>query len=888
MNSTSATRINFLAFGRVAALITFSLISMPADGASSGTVITIAGDGSRGFSGDGGPATNAAITEVEAMVVGPDGTIYFADNGNYRIRAIDPSTGQIRTVAGNGTADNTGNGGLATNASISLITSLATDRSRNVLYLSDINRNLVRRINLTDGIISIYAGTGTIGFTGDGGAATLARLRRPWGLATDAAGKLSLAAQYRVRQVNPITGIINTIAGGESSDFSPDGFQALSTSFHGITELAADPAGNVFVFEGFSSEPRFVRRIDVVSGLVSTVAGGGTNAPGAGVATNMQFIEMFDIAVSAAGELFIAMNFQLFRVDLATGLIAPIAGDGIQGYGGDGGPALAAQFSGMSALAVIPGGGIVVADSQNYRIRYVAPNSIQLTNDSGQTSFTLPWVNELDGDLILENNSNLTNINVSAVTNVGGVVSIGGNTAAGEVNLDSLQSAGTVEINGNTAAGVISLSELGTVAGEVNLTENTSASVIDLGSLQSAGTVEISGNTAAGVISLGELETVAGEVTVTENPSAGVIDLSSLESAGTVEISGNTAAGIISLGELGTVAGEITITDNTNASVIDLSSLTDATGNVTIGSNAPNVVVSMSGLTNYGCAGEVTLTLNGGTVEVTNGLTLCTNATLTGSATVDGSVTNNGTIEPGSSPGQLNITGHLHMNNASRLKLEIGGSASNELDFVNVGNTVTLGGTISVSLHGNFKWAMTNGDSFTVVTSGTSLVGSFANVASGAQITTTDGYARFILNISSNTVRLDGLQIVDSDGDGMPDWWEDNFSLSKTNATDAGLDLDGDRTSNAAEFSAGTDPTNPASVFGLLSIEPETNGVRLTWSAVGGKTYRVQTNGTLSGEFTDGVAVVTASGVGEFITNVLSPDAITNVPARYYRLRLGP
>jgi hypothetical protein len=173
--------------------------------------------------------------------------------------------------------------------------------------------------------------------------------------------------------------------------------------------------------------------------------------------------------------------------------------------------------------------------------------------------------------------------------------------------------------------------------------------------------------------------------------------------------------------------------------------------------------------------------LNGGTVEVTNGLTLCTNATLAGSTTVDGSVTNNGTIEPGSSPGQLNITGTLHLNSPSRLNLEIGGYASNEFDVVNVSGNAILGGTISVSFFGNFKWVMTNGASFTVLTAGASLSGSFANAASGNLLTTTDGYARFtLLTSGDNTVRLTNLQIVDSDNDGMPDWWEDHFGLSKT------------------------------------------------------------------------------------------------------------
>ena len=280
------------------------------------------------------------------------------------------------------------------------------------------------------------------------------------------------------------------------------------------------------------------------------------------------------------------------------------------------------------------------------------------------------------------------------------------------------------------------------------------------------------------------------------------------------------------------------------------------------------------------------MTLNGGTVGMTNGLTLCTNATLTGSTTVDGSVTNNGTIEPGSSPGRLNLTGNLHLSSASRLHLEIGGYASNQFDMVNVGGNFVLGGNLFVSLFGDFKWVMTNGASFNVIEAAGVLSGSFANVASGALLTTTDGYARFVLRITNETVRLADLQIVDTDYDGMPDWWEDQFGLSRTNAADALADLDGDGASNAAEFVAGTNPTNPASVFRLISIQTESNGVRLTWNAVGGKRYHVQTNGSLPGNFTDNGLFMSVPGTGEVMTNILSAEPVTDT--RYYRLRLVP
>src|SRR5687768_16805303 len=133
------------------------------------------------------------------------------------------------------------------------------------------------------------------------------------------------------------------------------------------------------------------------------------------------------------------------------------------------------------------------------------------------------------------------------------------------------------------------------------------------------------------------------------------------------------------------------------------------------------------------------MTLDGGTVLMTNGLTLCTNATLAGTATVDGSVTNNGTIEPGSSPGRLSITRNLHLGATSRLNLEIGGYAPTQIDAVNVGGNAVLGGALKVRLLDTFTSVMTNGASFTVLTSAQPLTGAFANVASGSTLITEDG-----------------------------------------------------------------------------------------------------------------------------------------------------
>src|SRR5205085_4331722 len=129
-------------------------------------------------------------------------------------------------------------------------------------------------------------------------------------------------------------------------------------------------------------------------------------------------------------------------------------------------------------------------------------------------------------------------------------------------------------------------------------------------------------------------------------------------------------------------------------------------------------------------------------------------------------------------------------------------------------------GTLSLRLIHNFTGIMTNGASFTVITSGTPITGRFANVAEGATITTTDGYARFTVRYAgANAVRLTDLIIVDSDHDGLPDWWEDRFGLNKNDPADGALDSDGDGASNLNEFLADTNPQDPDSVLRIVSIQ---------------------------------------------------------------------
>ena len=231
--------------------------------ASSGIITTVAGNGTQGFSGDGYAATNANLAVPSGVAVDAAGNLFIADTYNNRIRLVDAVSGTITTVAGNGTAGFGGDGGLATSASLDVPFGVAVDGSGN-LFIADIGNQRIRRVDKTTGKITTVAGNGTAGFSGDGGPATSASLNLSiWnsGISLDSAGNLFIpdSGNERIRRVGAATGIITTVAGG--GPWLPslgDGGPAISASLGNPAGVAVDSLGHLFIADNSNNRIREV------------------------------------------------------------------------------------------------------------------------------------------------------------------------------------------------------------------------------------------------------------------------------------------------------------------------------------------------------------------------------------------------------------------------------------------------------------------------------------------------------------------------------------------------------------------------------------------------------------------------------------------------------
>lgn len=333
---------------------------------TAGIITTAAGTGLPGYSGDGGPATSARMEGPWGVAVGDDENLFIADHDLHRVRKVD-SAGIISTVAGNGSYGYGGDGGPAISASLRNPVDVAVDGAGN-LFIADLRNQRIRKVD-SAGIITTMAGSGSYGHDGDGGPATSARLAFPSGVAVDGAGNVLIADRGNsyIRKVDT-AGIIHSIAGNGFAHFFGEGIPAIRALFQYPTSIAADGAGNLFIAD---RENRRVRKVDA-AGVVSTVAGTGVNGyrGDGGPATDAWLSDNWSVAVDGAGNLFIGDGSRVRKVDV-TGTITTVAGTNVWGYGGDGGPATDARLYRVRGLAVDGAGQLYIADSENSRIRKV-------------------------------------------------------------------------------------------------------------------------------------------------------------------------------------------------------------------------------------------------------------------------------------------------------------------------------------------------------------------------------------------------------------------------------------------------------------------------------------------------------------------------------------
>ena len=337
------------------------------------TIRTVVGTGEAGYTGDGGPATDATLREPFLCAFDPAGNLFFCEARNYIVRRVDAATGVVTTVAGTGEQGYTGDGGPATAATLYEPYSLDVDVD-GTIYIVDRLNAAVRRVDGATGVITTVAGTGEAGYSGDGGPGNQAQMREPNDCFLDGRGGLLIAdiQDQRIRRVDLATGIISTFAGNGEKERSGDGMPATQASFLGSRAVCMDRRGNTFIAEREGNGVRIV----TAGGIMGTVAGadaergysgdGGSALAATWGAPKALRCDADDNIIVVDTE-----NHAIRRIDANTGIVTTIAGGQLGGHG-DGGPATEAGMDRPHGCGIAANGDIYVADSNNHRVRVVS------------------------------------------------------------------------------------------------------------------------------------------------------------------------------------------------------------------------------------------------------------------------------------------------------------------------------------------------------------------------------------------------------------------------------------------------------------------------------------------------------------------------------------
>ena len=381
------TAISARSPGLTSGRVEIDLFPTPAGGA----IDVAAGSGLTGLSGDGGPAIEAGLSLPEGVAVADTlGTIYIADTNNSAVRRVDGGSGVISTLAGNGVRGSGGDGGPASEARLNTPSDVLVT-SDNRLLIVDTGNHRIRQIDLDTGIISTLVGVGFLGSEGDGGPGAEANLFFPTSAALDPLGNLYIVDtnNHRIRRVDRATDIITTVAGDGTAGYSGDDGPAFRASLNQPQGIAFDPEGRLYIAD---TENHRIRRVDLVTGTITTVVGDGQNifAGDGGPAREASLNGPRRLAIGPGDDIYIADtgNHRLRRVDAKTGLITTLAGTGVVGFNGrEEKDAREIQLNEPVGIALKGTEGLFLTDRGNHLVRRLTLKKQEVPIDSVTSDF---------------------------------------------------------------------------------------------------------------------------------------------------------------------------------------------------------------------------------------------------------------------------------------------------------------------------------------------------------------------------------------------------------------------------------------------------------------------------------------------------------------------
>jgi sugar lactone lactonase YvrE len=342
------------------------LALLPAPAFAASSVSTLIGSGTPGHS-------DAAVNNPYGLVIGPDGALYFCDLDNQRIRRLDLKTRRTTDVVGNGQRAYAGDGSAAIAGSLNMPHELLFD-SRGHMYIAERDSHVVRRVDRSSGLLSTLAGSGVAGFSGDGGPASKAQLRQPHSIAFGPDGRLLICdvGNHRIRAVDLATGTIDTIGGTGERLPTPDGAPLKGTPLNGPRTLAIDRDGTIYLA---LREGNALYRIAPKTGTIHHVAGTGEQGySGDGGSARLAKLAGPKGLALTGRLLYLAdtENHVVRRIDLGSGVITTVLGTGERGNGPETDP-LRCKLSRPHGLCANARGQLYVSDSESHRIRLLQP-----------------------------------------------------------------------------------------------------------------------------------------------------------------------------------------------------------------------------------------------------------------------------------------------------------------------------------------------------------------------------------------------------------------------------------------------------------------------------------------------------------------------------------